>query len=124
MEASDGLPAGDQEDCSHQIQRKAPMPSKPDAVQALADAIRGGLPAQPKDGLRPLMEALFGERYYKNIFETGMLRDAYALAKDEDAASVPWSGLINQENPPSGPYGGTSLVWFPSLALPTTGQTV
>lgn len=90
------------------------MSTKDDAFQALVDVIRGGLPTQPKGGLRPLMESLFGERFYRGAFEPAMLRDAYALAKDDEAASVPWAGFINPENPPSGPYGGTSLVWFPT----------
>ncbi len=27
---------------------------------------------------------------------------------------MPFAGLIHPDNPPSGPYGGTSLVWFPT----------
>ncbi len=40
------------------------------------------------------------------------MRDAYALAGD-GGGKVSYAGLINPENPPSGPYGGTSVVWFP-----------
>lgn len=94
------------------------MGTTEDALQRLVDVIRGGLKAAPKDGLRPAMEALFGDRYQRRHFEPTMLRDAYALATsreaEEDAGGVPYAGFINPENPPSGPYGGTSLVWFPT----------
>jgi hypothetical protein len=73
------------------------MANKPDALQHLVDVIRGGLEATPKDGLRPAMEALFGERYQQRNFDKAMLRDAYALAgsKDgeEDDSGVPYAGL-------------------------------
>lgn len=82
-----------------------------DAVNSIAAAIRGGLPG-PNEGFKPLLEALFGDRYPRRFFETTALRDAYALANE--AGNVPWAGLINPDNPPSGPYGGTSVVWFPS----------
>jgi 5-methylcytosine-specific restriction protein B len=90
------------------------MSSKADALQVLTDAIRGGLGSAPKDGIKPLMTALFGERFQKRHLEPSMLRDAYALASEDDSGGVPYAGFINPENPPSGPYGGTSLVWFPS----------
>ncbi len=42
------------------------------------------------------------------------MRTALGLAKsDEDDQGVPFAGLINAENPESGPYGGCSVVWFP-----------
>jgi 5-methylcytosine-specific restriction enzyme B len=101
------------------------MANKSDALQHLVDVIRGGLDAAPKDGLRPAMEALFGDRYQQRNFDKAMLRDAYALAgsKDgeEDDSGVPYAGFINPENPPSGPYGGTSLVWFPTA---TSGSLI
>ncbi len=94
------------------------MASKADALQRLVDAIRTGLEGAPKDGLRPAMEALFGDRFQQRNFDKTMLRDAYALAGskegEEGDAGVPYAGFINPENPPSGPYGGTSLVWFPT----------
>jgi 5-methylcytosine-specific restriction protein B len=64
--------------------------------------------------VKPLLEALFGERYQQRHGEPTMLRDAYALAGDEADGGVAYAGLINPDNPPSGPYGGTSVVWFPT----------
>jgi 5-methylcytosine-specific restriction protein B len=88
------------------------MPISDDALLTLVNAIRVGLPA-PDKGMRPLLEALFGERYQKRHFEKEMVRDAYALGVDE-GDGVPYAGLINPDNATSGPYGGTSIVWFPT----------
>ena len=66
------------------------------------------------NGLRPQMQALFGERFGAKILEPTLLRDAYGLANDDEGGGVPYAGFINPENPPNGPYGGTSLVWFPT----------
>jgi 5-methylcytosine-specific restriction protein B len=88
---------------------------KSDSLQLLADIIRGGLSSAPKDreSTRAALAALFGDRYQQRHAEPTMLRDAYTLANDAEEGGVPYAGLINPDNPPSGPYGGTSLVWFP-----------
>src|SRR5437588_6431288 len=86
------------------------MPS--DALPELTAGITQGLqPTAPS--MRPVIERLFGDRYHKRHFERTSIRDAYALADGGDGG-VPYAGLINSDNPPSGPYGGTSVVWFPS----------
>jgi 5-methylcytosine-specific restriction enzyme B len=82
------------------------------ALSELAAAIARGLPG-PSTGMRPLIELLFGSRYPKRHLEPTSIRDAYALADGADLG-VPYAGLVNPDNPPSGPYGGTSIVWFPS----------
>jgi len=84
-----------------------------DTLQELASLIAAGLPA-PEGGIRPKIEALFGARYQKRYYERSAVRDAYALATSTDDGGIPFAGLINADNPPSGPYGGTSLVWFPT----------
>lgn len=83
-------------------------------LEALASLIGSGLPA-PERGARPFLEALFGGRYHRRYFEPTGLRDAYALASGDGGDGVPYAGLIHPDNPPSGPYGGTSVVWFPTL---------
>jgi 5-methylcytosine-specific restriction protein B len=75
----------------------------------------------PQKGVRPLLEGLFGERFPKRHFEPSLIRDAYALASAEEQDGVPFAGLIHPDNPPSGPYGGTSLVWFPT---PDSGSLI
>lgn len=90
------------------------MTTKPDSLRDLSEIIRGGLNAYPKEGLKRSLESLFGDRYQKRNFTPTMLRDAYGLANDGDDSGVPYAGFINPENPPNGPYGGTSLVWFPT----------
>ena len=99
------------------------MPSTSDPLAALADVIRKGLPGSPQGGVTPLLEALFGgvdSRYHKRHLEKSsqgirspIVRDAYALA-GEDQGAVPFAGLIHPENPPSGAYGGASVVWMPT----------
>ena len=85
-----------------------------DSISAQAEFIRRG-----RDGedlaARPLLEALFGERYHKRHHAKSGVRDALKLGSIEgDDESVPYAGLINPDNPESGPYGGTSVVWFPT----------
>lgn len=82
-----------------------------DSLTELASAIAQGLPS-PSGGLRPHIDALFGDRYQKRYHSPTAVRDAYALADGDEG--VPYAGIINPDNPPSGPYGGTSVVWFPS----------
>lgn len=82
------------------------------SLRALADLIRQGRKA-PDGTVRNAIGALFGDRYPKQAAGDIQVRDAYALARDESERGVPWAGIIHADNPPSGPYGGTSLVWFP-----------
>jgi len=82
-----------------------------DSLTELARVITQGLPG-PDGGVRRYIDALFGERYQKRNHASTAVRDAYALAESDEG--VPYAGMINPENPPTGPYGGTSVVWFPS----------
>jgi 5-methylcytosine-specific restriction enzyme B len=81
-------------------------------LEILAALICSGLPA-PEGGLKPLLKELFGGRYHQQDFKSSALRDAYSLGSADGNDGVPYAGLINPDNPPSGPYGGTSVVWFP-----------
>ncbi|HCW50649.1 MAG TPA: restriction endonuclease [Clostridiales bacterium] len=101
-----------------------------DALTELAGFIRQGLEEVEEGRARSLLEDLFGDRYHSRHFETTMVRDALGLASrggasGEDrtaprrtapraAEGVPFAGIVNPENPPSGPYGGASVVWFPT----------
>ena len=63
------------------------------------------------DTVRELLDAVYRERCHSAAHH----RDAYQLRvnlqKKDEAAS--YAGWITAENPTSGPYQGTSLVWFP-----------
>ncbi len=63
------------------------------------------------DAVRMLLDRVYEERYHSAKHH----RDAYQvrvnLQKKDDAAS--YAGWITSGNPTSGPYQGTSLVWFP-----------
>ena len=85
-----------------------------DSIGELAEFIRRGR-AGDDMAARPLLEALFGQRYHKRHFSKSGVRDALKLGTGEGAdEAVPFAGLINPDNPESGPYGGTSVVWFPT----------
>lgn len=81
-----------------------------DSLSDLARIIAQGLPG-PIGGVRAAIDRLFGDRFQKRHHTSTAVRDAYGLADDE---GVPYAGIINPDNPPSGPYGGTSVVWFPT----------
>lgn len=53
------------------------------------------------------MEALFGGRYPKLAHNQTAFRDPSGIDN-------PYAGLIHPDNPPSGAYGGASIVWFPT----------
>lgn len=90
------------------------------ALGQLSELIRQGRSA-PEGSMRKAIDAVFGERYPKRISKEVQVRDAYALAREDAEGGVPWAGLINPENPQSGPYGGTSLVWFPGESTSLIG---
>jgi len=88
-----------------------------DALQILADAIAAGA-ATSDTTMLAAMRGLFGERFHKRSAphldheKPPFIRNAYGKGGSE-TEHVAYAGFINPDNPPSGPYGGTSLVWFP-----------
>ena len=101
-----------------QIWHPGRISSMNDAVQALADAIAAGLETSD-DEIMQAMKGLFGSRYHKrsashlDAEKPPFIRNAYGRGGGA-TDHVGYAGFINPDNPPSGPYGGTSLVWFPS----------
>ncbi|MBZ0271243.1 AAA family ATPase [bacterium] len=63
------------------------------------------------DGVRALMGRVYDERYHRAAHHKGRFQERVNLQKKDDAAS--YAGWITAENPTSGPYQGTSFVWFP-----------
>lgn len=88
-----------------------------DALQVLTDAIAAGTATSDTEMLAA-MRGIFGERYHKRSAQyldhdrPPFIRNAYGKGSSE-TEHVAYAGFINPDNPPSGPYGGTSLVWFP-----------
>jgi 5-methylcytosine-specific restriction enzyme B len=60
---------------------------------------------------RTLMDRVYDERYHKAAYHKDRYQMRVNLQINEDAAS--YAGWITAENPSSGPYQGTSFVWFP-----------
>ncbi|MFO0757876.1 MAG: AAA family ATPase [Byssovorax sp.] len=88
------------------------MPKDPVLFELAAAACRG-LPG-PEGGMRRLIEKLFGSRYHSRHLAPSAIRDAYGRHGGDAEEGVPFAGLIHPDNPPKGPYGGTSVVWFPT----------
>ena len=57
-------------------------------------------------GIRAALDRLFEDRYHARHKPKEGFRDAYGLANDD---GVPWAGIIAEDNPPSGAYGGPVL---------------
>jgi 5-methylcytosine-specific restriction protein B len=79
------------------------------ATDRLFDILREGHSWRPaKEELRQFLAELFEERYHQQDWKLFQARPSYM---GEDHAS--YAGWILAENPTSGPYQGTSFVWFP-----------
>jgi 5-methylcytosine-specific restriction protein B len=63
------------------------------------------------DAVRDLLGRVYEERYHRARHYRDVYQVRVNLQKKADAAS--YAGWITAENPASGPYQGTSLVWFP-----------
>ncbi len=63
------------------------------------------------ENVRELLDRVYDERYHKAAHHKGRFQVRVNLQKKDDAAS--YAGWITAENPTSGPYQGTSFVWFP-----------
>jgi len=84
-----------------------------DPISSLAALIAGGIPAtEGLDNLtkdtRSAIDAIFGYRYPKSSSRSTRV----VLASEV----VSFAGLLHEDSPPSGVYGGMSLIWFPVAA--------
>lgn len=82
------------------------------STDALTKAIMMGLPKTEQrsaleEQTKDAIDNIFGERYHKNSPQSKRVR---IQGSDE---KVQFAGLVHQESPDSGVYGGTSLIWFP-----------
>jgi 5-methylcytosine-specific restriction protein B len=86
-----------------------------DSLSSLTRIITQGLGAlsegKRETGIKATLDALFEDRYHSRHRPKDGFRDAYGLANDDGVA---WAGVIPEENPPSGAYGGASIAWFPN----------
>jgi 5-methylcytosine-specific restriction protein B len=80
------------------------------AFDDLATLIASGYPTDRKnlaEKTEKAIDGLFGERYRKNS------PHAKRIAFMPGDENVPFAGLVHRDSPPSGMYGGMSLIWFP-----------
>ncbi len=82
------------------------------AIDKLTAIIAGGLPdkdsrAQATERTKAAIDEIFGERYpVKSPYNKRVV-----LTPTDD--QVQFAGLLHQDSPNSGVYGGMSLIWFP-----------
>ncbi|HUP65813.1 MAG TPA: AAA family ATPase [Thermoanaerobaculia bacterium] len=81
------------------------------AIEQLASLIAMGFPGENRKELEePTREAitgLFGDRYAKAS------KKQERVAFMPDPTGIPFAGVLHDQSPSSGAYGGMSLVWFP-----------
>ena len=65
------------------------------------------------ESVRTLLGRVYDERYHSAAHHKDRFQLRVNLQKKDDAAS--YAGWITAENPMSGPYQGTSFVWFPGM---------
>src|SRR5688572_149457 len=63
------------------------------------------------DGVRELLGSVYSERCHAGAHHRDRYQLRVNMQKAEDVAS--YAGWITADNPTSGPYEGTSFVWFP-----------
>lgn len=63
------------------------------------------------DAVRALLDRVYDERCHSARHHKDAYQHRVNLQKKDDAAS--YAGWITANNPTSGPYQGTSFVWFP-----------
>ncbi len=86
-----------------------------DVLSRLASLMQRGLFEKAEELVSAALKDLFGARYYQSHLKDAQIRSAaYRLGSLEDDRGVPYAGLIAPDNPTSGAYGGTSIVWFPT----------
>lgn len=85
------------------------------AIDELAALVAAGMPdprsrEQHQEAVRTAIEGLFGDRYRADS------RRSVRVALMPDPDSVSFAGLVHEDSPASGVYGGMSLIWFPVAA--------
>jgi 5-methylcytosine-specific restriction protein B len=86
------------------------MPAFDDLIAGMSTGRSWHLTGE-SEAVRALLDRVYDERYHKGSHYKDRFQVRVNLQKKEDAAS--YAGWITVENPTSGPYQGTSFVWFP-----------
>lgn len=85
------------------------------AIDDLAVLIAAGMPdphsrERHQEAVRTAIDGLFGDRYRTDS------RRSVRIALMPDPEAVSFAGLVHEDSPASGVYGGMSLIWFPVAA--------
>ena len=82
------------------------------SLDRLTELIAAGSPSAPDadehaNGIRDAIKGIFGQRYRADTRYSD--RVVYMPGRD----AVSFAGLLHEDSPTSGVYGGASLIWFP-----------
>jgi 5-methylcytosine-specific restriction protein B len=85
------------------------------SLETLTRLIMDGLPSGEAKSVadeqtKAAITGIFGERYQSR---SQYAKRSVLMASDDN---VSFAGLLHQDSPNSGPYGGTSMIWFPVAA--------
>lgn len=88
------------------------------SLETLANLIASGVPADlTRDELaqktQKAMQGIFGERYPLKLAQNETIFRTVLMSKEDN---VSFAGLLHEDSPSSGVYGGMSLIWFPAPA--------
>ncbi|HUP21713.1 MAG TPA: AAA family ATPase [Thermoanaerobaculia bacterium] len=86
------------------------MPAFDDLIEAMAQGRDWALMGN-SDAVRSLLDRVYDERCHRAAHYKEAYQVRVNLQRKNDSAS--YAGWITAENPTSGPYQGTSFVWFP-----------
>ncbi|MDQ5937403.1 MAG: 5-methylcytosine-specific restriction enzyme [Cyanobacteriota bacterium erpe_2018_sw_21hr_WHONDRS-SW48-000092_B_bin.40] len=87
------------------------MPAIDDLTKLIADGLPSkDLRSQTTDDTKSSIDAIFGQRYQA---KSPYAKRAVLTPTDDQ---IQFAGLVHQDSPNSGVYGGMSLIWFPIAA--------
>ena len=90
-------------------------PNQKSSLASLVELIAGGIPENcVRDELaaktRDAMRGIFGGRYHQKLGQSDSMYRVVLMNKEDN---VSFAGLLHEDSPTSGVYGGMSLIWFP-----------
>ena len=88
------------------------MPAMDELIDGMSQGREWSLMGD-SDAVRELLGRVYDERYHSASYHRDRFQTRVNMQKKDDAAS--YAGWITSENPSSGPYQGTSFVWFPGV---------
>ncbi|MCE5231047.1 AAA family ATPase [bacterium] len=88
------------------------------SLDLLAQIIAEGVPKdisrdKQADKTREALKGIFGERYPRKLAQSDTIFRTVLMSNEDN---ISFAGLLHEDSPTSGVYGGMSLMWFPMEA--------